>query len=76
MSRETEYRFSYFSWWLIIDFSLCFSIRELEEDPFFTDMYEDSGFGGQEPLLSLPSVRERRNPSAHAQVADIVNRYH
>lgn len=49
--------------------------EELEEDPFFTDMYEDSGFGGQEPLLSLPSVRERRNPSAHTQVADIVNSF-
>uniref|UniRef100_A0A671MG89 Protein FAM160B2-like n=1 Tax=Sinocyclocheilus anshuiensis TaxID=1608454 RepID=A0A671MG89_9TELE len=47
----------------------------LEEDPFFTDMYEDSGFGGQEPLLSLPSVRERRNPSEHTQVADIVNSF-
>ncbi|XP_059359209.1 FHF complex subunit HOOK-interacting protein 2B-like isoform X2 [Carassius carassius] len=47
----------------------------LEEDPFFTDMYEDSGLGGQEPLLSLPSVRERRNPSAHSQVADIVNSF-
>ncbi|XP_016429622.1 FHF complex subunit HOOK-interacting protein 2B [Sinocyclocheilus rhinocerous] len=49
--------------------------EELEEDPFFTDMYEDSGFGGQEPLLSLPSVRERRNPSEHTQVADIVNSF-
>uniref|UniRef100_A0A8C1XAR2 Family with sequence similarity 160 member B2 n=1 Tax=Cyprinus carpio TaxID=7962 RepID=A0A8C1XAR2_CYPCA len=48
--------------------------EELEEDPFFTDMYEDSGFGSQEPLLSLPSVRERHNPRAHTQVADIVNR--
>uniref|UniRef100_A0A671RS14 Protein FAM160B2-like n=1 Tax=Sinocyclocheilus anshuiensis TaxID=1608454 RepID=A0A671RS14_9TELE len=49
--------------------------EELEEDPFFTDMYEDSGFGSQEPLLSLPSVRERHNPSAHTQVADIVNSF-
>uniref|UniRef100_A0A671RRL0 Protein FAM160B2-like n=1 Tax=Sinocyclocheilus anshuiensis TaxID=1608454 RepID=A0A671RRL0_9TELE len=48
---------------------------DLEEDPFFTDMYEDSGFGSQEPLLSLPSVRERHNPSAHTQVADIVNSF-
>uniref|UniRef100_A0A8C1AUX4 FHF complex subunit HOOK interacting protein 2B n=1 Tax=Cyprinus carpio carpio TaxID=630221 RepID=A0A8C1AUX4_CYPCA len=49
--------------------------EELEEDPFFTDMYEDSGLGGQEPLLTLPSVRERHNPSAHTQVADIVNSF-
>ncbi|XP_051759050.1 FHF complex subunit HOOK interacting protein 2B [Ctenopharyngodon idella] len=49
--------------------------EELEEDPFFTDMYEDSGFSGQEPLLSLPSGRERPNPSAHTQVADIVNSF-
>uniref|UniRef100_A0A672LDG5 Protein FAM160B2-like n=1 Tax=Sinocyclocheilus grahami TaxID=75366 RepID=A0A672LDG5_SINGR len=49
--------------------------EELEEDPFFTDMYEDSGFGSQEPLLSLPSVRERHNPSAHTQLADIVNSF-
>ncbi|RXN20833.1 protein FAM160B2-like isoform X1 [Labeo rohita] len=49
--------------------------EELEEDPFFTDMYEDSGFGGQEPLLSLPSVRERRNPSVHTEVADLVNSF-
>ncbi|XP_043103505.1 FHF complex subunit HOOK interacting protein 2B [Puntigrus tetrazona] len=49
--------------------------EELEEDPFFTDMYEDSGFGGQEPLLSLPSVRERPNPSEHTQVAAIVNSF-
>uniref|UniRef100_A0A8C1PMQ1 Family with sequence similarity 160 member B2 n=1 Tax=Cyprinus carpio TaxID=7962 RepID=A0A8C1PMQ1_CYPCA len=49
--------------------------EELEEDPFFTDMYEDSGFGSQEPLLSLPSARERHNPRAHTQVADIVNSF-
>uniref|UniRef100_A0A8C1AU45 FHF complex subunit HOOK interacting protein 2B n=1 Tax=Cyprinus carpio carpio TaxID=630221 RepID=A0A8C1AU45_CYPCA len=49
--------------------------EELEEDPFFTDMYEDSGFGSQEPLLSLPSVRERHNTRAHTQVADIVNSF-
>uniref|UniRef100_A0A8C1J8I6 Family with sequence similarity 160 member B2 n=1 Tax=Cyprinus carpio TaxID=7962 RepID=A0A8C1J8I6_CYPCA len=49
--------------------------EELEEDPFFTDMYEDSELGGQEPLLTLPSVRERHNPSAHTQVADIVNSF-
>ncbi|KAK7146414.1 hypothetical protein R3I93_013993 [Phoxinus phoxinus] len=49
--------------------------EELEEDPFFTDMYEDSGFSGQEPLLSLPSARERRNPRAHTQVADLVNSF-
>lgn len=48
----------------------------MEEDPFFTDMYEDSGFSGQEPLLSLPSVREKHNPSTHIQAADVVNRYH
>uniref|UniRef100_A0A8C2L3G1 Family with sequence similarity 160 member B2 n=1 Tax=Cyprinus carpio TaxID=7962 RepID=A0A8C2L3G1_CYPCA len=49
--------------------------EELEEDPFFTDMYEDSGFGSQEPLLSLPSARERHNTRAHTQVADIVNSF-
>ncbi|KAL1269423.1 hypothetical protein QQF64_031712 [Cirrhinus molitorella] len=51
--------------------------EELEEDPFFTDMYEDSGFGGQEPLLSLPerNSREMRNPSVHTEVADIVNSF-
>ncbi|XP_073675354.1 FHF complex subunit HOOK-interacting protein 2B [Garra rufa] len=50
--------------------------EELEEDPFFTDMYEDSGFGGQEPLLSLPERnRERRNPSVHTEVADTVNSF-
>ncbi|XP_051525824.1 FHF complex subunit HOOK interacting protein 2B isoform X2 [Myxocyprinus asiaticus] len=49
--------------------------EELEEDPFFTDMYEDSEFSGQEPLLSLPSVRERHNPSTHTQVADVVNSF-
>ncbi|XP_052459750.1 FHF complex subunit HOOK interacting protein 2B [Carassius gibelio] len=49
--------------------------EELEEDPFFTDMYEDSGFGSQEPLLSLPSVRERQNPRTHTQVADVVNSF-
>ncbi|XP_055023246.2 FHF complex subunit HOOK-interacting protein 2B [Misgurnus anguillicaudatus] len=48
---------------------------DLEEDPFFTDMYEDSGFGGQETLLSLPSVRQRRNPNTDIQVADFVNSF-
>lgn len=48
---------------------------ELEEDPFFTDMYEDSGFSGQEPLLSLPSVREKQNPCTHIQAADVVNSF-
>ncbi|KAA0713742.1 Protein FAM160B2 RAI16-like protein [Triplophysa tibetana] len=49
--------------------------EEMEEDPFFTDMYEDSGFSGQEPLLSLPSVREKHNPSTHIQAADVVNSF-
>ncbi|XP_056319215.1 FHF complex subunit HOOK-interacting protein 2B [Danio aesculapii] len=49
--------------------------EELEEDPFFTDMYDDSGYSNHEPLLSLPNVRERLNPNLHTQVVDTVNSF-
>lgn len=49
--------------------------EELEEDPFFPDMYDDSGDSNHEPLLSLPNVRERLNPNLHTQVVDTVNSF-
>lgn len=50
------------------DYSLSFSGREMEEDPFFTD----SEFSGSERLLSMS--REDRKSSARPQIAETVNR--
>ncbi|KAJ8401013.1 hypothetical protein AAFF_G00389700 [Aldrovandia affinis] len=54
--------------------------EELEEDPFFTDMYPEGEFNSSEQLVSLP---QRRGSSAlgeqraggQTQVADIVNSF-
>ncbi|XP_030627780.1 FHF complex subunit HOOK-interacting protein 2B [Chanos chanos] len=48
---------------------------ELEEDPFFTDMYSDREFSGSETLLSLPGPQKEPRPSPQTQVADVVNSF-
>ncbi|XP_076127503.1 FHF complex subunit HOOK-interacting protein 2B isoform X2 [Alosa pseudoharengus] len=48
---------------------------ELEEDPFFSDMYADSEFGDAEPLLTLPNRQEESRPSTQIQVAETVNSF-
>ncbi|KAG9354770.1 hypothetical protein JZ751_001483 [Albula glossodonta] len=49
--------------------------EELEEDPFFTDMYPEGEFNSSEQLLSLPQRQVEQRPSGQTQVADIVNSF-
>ncbi|XP_041088433.1 protein FAM160B2-like isoform X2 [Polyodon spathula] len=49
--------------------------EELEEDPFFTDMYPESGFQGSEQLLSLPPRETAVRPAGNTGVNDIVNSF-
>ncbi|KAG7480704.1 hypothetical protein MATL_G00059080 [Megalops atlanticus] len=48
--------------------------EELEEDPFFTDMYPEDHFNSEQ-LLSLPKNRGDPHPTAQTRVADIVNSF-
>ncbi|MBN3321323.1 F16B2 protein, partial [Atractosteus spatula] len=49
--------------------------EELEEDPFFTDMYPESEFNTSNQLLALPPRTTKPRPPGKTQVTDIVNRY-
>lgn len=49
--------------------------EELEEDPFFTGMYPESGFQGSEQLLSLPPRETAVRPAGNTGVNDIVNSF-
>uniref|UniRef100_A0A8C9T673 FHF complex subunit HOOK interacting protein 2B n=1 Tax=Scleropages formosus TaxID=113540 RepID=A0A8C9T673_SCLFO len=50
--------------------------RELEEDPFFTDMYLESDFEHSRQLAAFPERRcELGHPSGETQVANIVNSF-
>ncbi|KAJ8285889.1 hypothetical protein GJAV_G00032120 [Gymnothorax javanicus] len=49
--------------------------EELEEDPFFTDMYPKDEFQPSEQLLSLPSRQPQQRPSAETRVTDVVNSF-
>ncbi|MBN3310131.1 F16B2 protein, partial [Amia calva] len=48
---------------------------ELEEDPFFTDMYTESDFNSSSQLLSLPPRETSPRPVGKSQVSDIVNSF-
>ncbi|XP_064203515.1 FHF complex subunit HOOK-interacting protein 2B isoform X2 [Anguilla rostrata] len=48
---------------------------ELEEDPFFTDMYPQDEFNSSEQLLSLPPRQVEQRQSGQTRVADIVNSF-
>uniref|UniRef100_A0A8D0CLT1 FHF complex subunit HOOK interacting protein 2B n=1 Tax=Scleropages formosus TaxID=113540 RepID=A0A8D0CLT1_SCLFO len=53
-----------------------FSEEELEEDPFFTDMYLESDFEHSRQLAAFPERRcELGHPSGETQVANIVNSF-
>lgn len=60
----------------IVDGDALDEAEELEEDPFFSDMYTDSEFHA-EPLLALPIRRpeELPRPSSRTQVAETVNSF-
>ncbi|XP_006625618.2 FHF complex subunit HOOK-interacting protein 2B isoform X1 [Lepisosteus oculatus] len=49
--------------------------EELEEDPFFTDMYPESEFNTSNQLLALPPRTTKPRPPGKTQVTDIVNSF-
>uniref|UniRef100_A0A4W5LAP1 FHF complex subunit HOOK interacting protein 2B n=1 Tax=Hucho hucho TaxID=62062 RepID=A0A4W5LAP1_9TELE len=49
--------------------------EELEEDPFFTDMYGEDEFNSSEQLLHRPQLMREHRCSGQTQALDIVNSF-
>ncbi|XP_071013402.1 FHF complex subunit HOOK-interacting protein 2B isoform X2 [Oncorhynchus clarkii lewisi] len=49
--------------------------EELEEDPFFTDMYGEDEFNSSEQLLHRPQLIRKHRCSGQTQALDIVNSF-